>query len=377
MTDWSNCRNILCIRPDNMGDLLMSGPALRALKVTFNAKITVLTSTMAVGISAFMLEIDEVIVFDMPWVKMEQPADSTAVNQLIEILHAKKFDAAVVFTVFSQNALPAAMLAYQAAIPKILAYCRENPYGLLTNWAPDEEPYTLIRHQVQRDLHLVATVSAKVNDDRMRLTVPKKGWETMQTKLEPLGWKKHMPWLILHPGVSEIKREYPQAHWIEAGKTLVQKGYQLIITGSAKEKELTTDICSGIGQQSFNTAGILELEELIWLIKQSPLLLSVNTGPVHIAAAVDTPVVVLYAQTNPQHTPWKVHNRVLPFPVSPDVQSTNEVLKYLRETIYNPPAEMPAPNEIVNAVENLLEQVASSSLPFREKPDQNQEIQAS
>ena len=167
MSDWGNCRNILCIRPDNMGDLIMSGPAIRALKEAFNAKITVLTSTMAASISAFMPEIDEVLVFDMPWVKMEKPADSTAVQQLIGNLRSKKFDAAVVFTVFSQNSLPAAMIAYQAGIPKILAYCRENPYGLLTDWVPDKEPYTLIRHQVERDLYLVAKVSAKVNDDRL------------------------------------------------------------------------------------------------------------------------------------------------------------------------------------------------------------------
>lgn len=64
--DWSDCKNILCIRPDNMGDLLMSSPAIRALKETFESKITVLTSSMAKGISRLIKEIDEVIVYDFP-----------------------------------------------------------------------------------------------------------------------------------------------------------------------------------------------------------------------------------------------------------------------------------------------------------------------
>jgi hypothetical protein len=62
----------------------------------------------------------------------------------------KKFDAAVIFTVYSQNPLPTVMLAYLAGIPKRLAYCRENPYQLLTDWVPDQEPYTLIKHQVRQ-----------------------------------------------------------------------------------------------------------------------------------------------------------------------------------------------------------------------------------
>jgi ADP-heptose:LPS heptosyltransferase len=83
-------------------------------------------------------------------------------------------------------------------------------------------------------------------------------------------------------------------------------------------------------------------------------LLSVNTGPVHIAAAVDTPVVVLYAQTNPQHTPWMVPNRVLQFPVPAGSQSKNEVLKYLQQTIYRLPVAMPQANDIMEAVMELL-----------------------
>jgi ADP-heptose:LPS heptosyltransferase len=63
--------------------------------------------------------------------------------------------------------------------------------------------------------------------------------------------------------------------------------------------------------RSYSLAGQLNLGELGGLLEQASLLLSNNTGPVHVAAALGTPVVDLYALTNPQHTPWNVPNRVL------------------------------------------------------------------
>src|SRR4051794_37673766 len=131
---WQHCKNILIIRADNMGDLIMSSPAIRALKETFQARITVLTSSMAAGIVPCLVDIDEAMVFDLPWVKASETADSTGVAALVDQLKHRNFDAAIIFTVFSQNPLPAAMIAYMADIPLRLAYCRENPYGLLTDW---------------------------------------------------------------------------------------------------------------------------------------------------------------------------------------------------------------------------------------------------
>ena len=69
MDNWKTCKHILCIRPDNMGDVIMSSPAFRALKKTFDCNLTLLTSSMGSLISPFIKEIDETIVFDLPWIK--------------------------------------------------------------------------------------------------------------------------------------------------------------------------------------------------------------------------------------------------------------------------------------------------------------------
>src|SRR5690606_22825058 len=94
-------------------------------------------------------------------VKQEGYLDPGQFSALVDQLKQYRFDGCVIFTVYSQNPLPAAMLAWMAGIPLRLAYCRENPYQLLSHWVPDDEPYSQIRHQVVRDLELVKHIGAE------------------------------------------------------------------------------------------------------------------------------------------------------------------------------------------------------------------------
>lgn len=374
MSDWSNVKNILCIRPDNMGDLVMSGPALRALKQGLRARITLLTSSMAAGIAPFISEIDEVIVFDLPWVKTKESAGPEALIKLVDKLKNYHFDAAVIFTVFSQNPLPSAMIAYQAGISRVLAYCRENPYGLITDWVSEEEPFYYIMHQVERDLKLVSSVCEPIADKRLKISVRDTEWALIENKLRGIGFSMQNPWLIIHAGVSEKKRQFPNELWTGVASQLIGEGFQVLLTGSTGEKPLVASLQNEIGEGAFDTAGFFNIGQLITLISHASLLLSVNTGTVHIAAAVGTPVLVLYAQTNPQHTPWMVPNKVIEFPVPGDLKSKNSVIRYLDDNIYTDAAPMPDPEFIIKAALGLIRQPVESSLPFHGIPRENQEF---
>jgi lipopolysaccharide heptosyltransferase II len=331
MSSWKDRKNILVIRPDNMGDLLMSGPAIRALKESFHARITVLTSSMGAVIAPYMQEIDEVIVADLPWIKAKQTFSAEQYSALVQQLQEKKFDAVVIFTVYSQNPLPAALLAFQANIPKRLAYCRENPYELLTNWIPDKEPYNIIHHQVERDLALVASVDAKTYNNNLGIAYSEEAKEKLRLFLREKGIDATQPYIILHPGVSEKKREFPSEKWTTVCNELWEHvRCPILLTGTANEKHLTQPIASN-APHCYDLAGELPVEMFIALIAGASLVLSVNTGTIHIAAATHTPVVVLYALTNPQHTPWKVPSAVLPFSVKKDLKSKNQIVAYVSE----------------------------------------------
>jgi len=355
MIDWKNCKNILVIRADNMGDLLMSSPAIRALKETFHCKITLLTSAMGNLIAPFIKEIDNTIVAELPWIKIAEPLNEKDFKMLIERLQKLEFDAAVILTVYSQNPLPAAMLAYMAGISKRLAYCRENPYHLLTDWMVEKEPYTFIQHQVKRDLQLVKMIGGETEDERIKIFFSETAKKNVLKQLFAIGVDVEKDWLILHPGVSETKREYPQSDWIETGKLLRdQLNFQLLITGSFTEKNLCENIQHDIGEKSFSVAGLFSIEEFIALISLAPLVISVNTGTTHIAAATQTPVIVLYALTNPQHTPWQVNSTALFFSVKEDLRSKNEVVNYVRQHLMDKALEPPAPLRIMEEAEKLL-----------------------
>jgi lipopolysaccharide heptosyltransferase II len=362
--NWAGCKNILIVRADNMGDLLMSSPAIRAVKETINCKITVLTSSMGKGIAHFIPEIDEVIVCDLPWIKTNENFNSHDYFALVETLRAAKYDGAIVFTVYSQNPLPSAMLVYLSEIPKRLAYCRENPYQLLTDWVPEKEPYTFVRHQVRRDLDLVAHINCRTTDEGLSLKTDRSCWQQLKDKLSGLGIHENKKWIIIHAGVSEQKRRYSLENWVAAGKLLLSEfSCQLLLTGSSSESKLTDKITTAIGEDAFSLAGKLNLEEFITLIKHSALVISVNTGTIHIAAATGIPIIVLYALTNPQHTPWRVQGEVLPFNVDEHLKSKNEVIKYVNDNLFSSDVSCPSPEDINEAAKRILNQEDVQFIP--------------
>jgi ADP-heptose:LPS heptosyltransferase len=353
MNKWIDVKNVLVVRLDNMGDLLMSSPAIRALKETFQCKITVLTSSMAKAVAHYINGIDEVIVYDVPWVKTSENV-SDSFSDMVDQLKSKRFDAAVIFTVFSQSSLPAAMLTMLAGIPRRLAYCRENPYLLLTDWVPDPEPYSFIRHQIQRDLDLVHNIGAIVNNDEITIQSCDHRWASVQNKLSSLCVDLSR-WILFHPGVSEEKRQYPVALWRTVAKKIIgELKYNIVITGTSAEKRLAEEIRAGMEQNIFSLAGQLDLEEFITIIKHVSLVISVNTATSHIASATKTKIIVLYALTNPQHTPWKTTSKILTFPVDENLQSKNEVLKFVQQTIFKDQANTATPENILEATASLL-----------------------
>lgn len=333
----------------------MSSPAIRALKESFNCRITILTSAEATVISSFIPCIDDVITLNLPWDKTSNPISPDTMETIIEELKTRNFDAAIIFSVYSQNPLPAAMLAWLAGIPLRLSYCRENPYELLTDWLPDKEPYYIIKHQVRRDLDLVARVGAYTHENKLSLKIPEGASKSLNLKLQEAGVDIRRPRLIMHAGVKERDREYPADLWINTAiRILMQTGYQVLFTGSRSEEGLTSRLQRSTGPGSFSLGGVLNFEEFIALVDSCPLVISVNTATVHIAAATETPMIVLYALTNPQHSPWKASGYLLPFNISREAPSKNEIIHFVNDRYFSKPYKELLPLQIVSAAMDML-----------------------
>ncbi|HTI16606.1 MAG TPA: lipopolysaccharide heptosyltransferase II [Trinickia sp.] len=304
-------QHILCVRLDNLGDVLMTTPALHALKTGHpERQLTLLASGSGAQAARFVDDIDHVIEYDAPWVKHGQ-AEAKRDLAMRDRLAAQGFDAAVIFNVYSQNPLPAAMLCHLADIPRRLAHCRENPYRLLTDWVAECEPQHGTRHEVERQLALVAHVGAVTNDTHMRFAVRETDEATLGYKLAERGIDLHAPFLAMHPGATAASRRYPPERFAAAAKVLAtMTGWPVAVTGSASEAALCAQVWAD-DARIVDLAGVLELGELAALVRHARVLVSNNSGPVHIASALGTPVVDLYALTNPQHMPWQTPHRVL------------------------------------------------------------------
>jgi lipopolysaccharide heptosyltransferase II len=317
---WAGVRRVLAIRPDNLGDVLMTTPALAACAESVTGvEISLLGSPSGAAVAPHLGMVNDVIAARVPWVRHEAGVvvDDSA---LIADLAARRFDAAVIFTVCTQSALPAALLCRLAGIPLRLAHCRENPYDLLSDWVPETDlVMDSIRHEVRRQLDLVAHVGWHTRDERLRFTLRPQDQASLQRCLRERGLAPRprvagtgAPLVVVHVGASAPSRRYPAEQFGLAADAIAEAtGARVVFTGSADEAPLIDAARDCMTGPSVSLAGALGLGELAALIGQAQLLVSNNSGPVHLAAALGTPVIDLYAQTNPQHTPWQVDARVL------------------------------------------------------------------
>jgi ADP-heptose:LPS heptosyltransferase len=182
----------------------------------------------------------------------------------------------------------------------------------LTDWRPDPEPERLVRHEVQRQLDLVASVGCRARDERLSFTPSVRAARRIGRLLAAARVDRDRALVVAHPGASAPSRRYPAESFAAALGILAEEtGAEIVLTGDLAETDLVASIRGAMRARVHSFAGRLDLDELGALLARADVAISNNTGPAHIAAAVGTPVVDLYALTNPQHTPWHVQHRVL------------------------------------------------------------------
>ena len=303
--DWSSARRILAVRLDGMGDLLMTGPALRALKEAVPGRtVTAIVSPAAAACAALLPGIDDFIVHKAPWMKGSgsDPEDDQA---LIAHLRARVFDGAVIFTVFGQSPLPAA-LCHLAAIPRRAAHCRENPSALRTTWIREREPQESIRHEVERQLALVGHLGARLTGVRLKIRLARRFCEQAA-----MYRRDSRPLIIMHPRAAAPSRRYPEASYAAVLQGLGRETEAVcILIGTEDERTLLARIRSAAASEAPVVCGV-SLRASAGILDAADVVVTHNAGPAYLAAAVATPVAVPYALTNPRHAPWRAAARAL------------------------------------------------------------------
>src|SRR5215216_6706710 len=168
---WFAARNLLAVRLDNAGDVVLLGPALRAIKTTSpECQITLLASPAGAKAASLLPWIDSVLVWRSIWQDLGQlPFDPGRENELIQLIAERSFDAAVIFSSFSQTPHVAAYVCYLAGIPLRAGESKEFGGATLTDElrsGPDD------LHQAERNLRLVECLGFTVRDRRLHVSMP-------------------------------------------------------------------------------------------------------------------------------------------------------------------------------------------------------------
>jgi ADP-heptose:LPS heptosyltransferase len=310
--EWRHARRVLAVRLDNLGDVLVTTPAIHAIRESLpEAAITLLASPVGAQAGRLNPDVDEVVVYNAPWMDpwSHLPLDPVREMEAIARLSAS-YDAAVIFSSFRQSPLPAAYLCYLAGIPLRLAASIDGPGSLLTTRHRHPER---IMHEVERGLDLVAAVGMRTSDDRLVLRVP----DGARTEIAGLA-RHRRPLIVVHPGCSMPARTYPWEQYVEVVDIVVRNlGARVVLTGADSERPLVDAILARVNPwsraQVVAAAGTLTFPAFCALIDAADVVVTNNTGPMHMAAALGTPVVALFALTNPpeQWGPWRAPHRML------------------------------------------------------------------
>ena len=319
MSGWLEARRILAIRLDNIGDVVMLGPALRSVKETSPAAhLTLLASPGGATAAPLLPWVDDVITWRSVWQDLGQlPFDPGRERELIALLAERTFDAALVFTSFSQTPHVPGYVCYLAGIPLRAGESKEFGGATLTTelrGAPDE------LHQVERNLRLVECLGFRARDRRLAVSIPAGARAVVPDLLARAGLAPGAPFVVLHPGASAKARRYPPERFGEVARGLGERGWPVLVTGVERERDLLRTVLARAPAAGALIGGTT-LAEYAALLERAALVVTGNTLPMHLADAVGTPVLVLFSGTDleAQWRPRAVPHRLLrrPTPCHP------------------------------------------------------------
>jgi histidinol-phosphate phosphatase family protein len=280
---------VLAVRSDSAGDVLVTGPAIRAL-AHGSERVVLLCGPRGRAAAELLPGVDELIEWRLPWIDPEpDPVGAADLPGLTARIRDAGIDEAVVFTSYHQSALPLALLLRTAGVGRITAISEDYPGSLLD-----------VRHRCPAGVP---------EPERARRVAAAAGFglpDGDDGGLRVRGVRRHGPgdYVIVHPGASVEARSGSPDGLRHVVMTLAAAGHRVLVTAGPGEKTLASYVASS----SAELVAPPTVTDLAHLLAGAACLVVGNTGPAHLAAAVGTPVVSLFAPTVPyaQWGPYRV-----------------------------------------------------------------------
>lgn len=278
---------VLAVRLDSDGDVLLTGPAVRALGAL--GDVDLLVSPAGRQAAALLPGVRDIAVFDAPWSGLSPaPVDAGEISELVNRLGAARHERAVVFTSFHQSPLPMALVLRLAGVPVVAATSEDYPGTLLD-----------VRHRRPDGLHEVEAALSLARAAGGSLPPGDDGRPAVQAPLPDVS--RLVPrarYVVVHPGASVPSRAPSRDQAREIVTGLADAGWAVLVTGGPTETGLTADVAAA-SPAAADLGGRTSLAELAGVLAGADALVVGNTGPAHLASAVGTPVVSLFSPVVP------------------------------------------------------------------------------
>jgi heptosyltransferase-1 len=286
---------ILLIKLSSLGDVIHALPTLEALRSLYpRGHITWLVEDINAPVLAGHPALDEV--WPVPRPRFGNGKFLQHISEMLKAarrLREEPFD----LVIDLQGLLKSAFWVTMAHGKRKVGYDRTREFSYLA-LTERLAPFASESHAVWRYLNVARHLGAPATPPRFRL-----GLAPLDDLSHLLPLESGHPLAVLHPGARWPTKLWPGAHWARLAAWLARdQGFQVVITGSPGDQDLAAEIVAQAEVPLINLAGHTSLAELAALLLKARLAVTTDTGPMHLAAALGTPVVALFGPTAPWRT---------------------------------------------------------------------------
>lgn len=293
-------KNILIVRTDRIGDVVLTTPSIRALRLAYpQAHLAVMVTPQTRDLVEGNPDLSEVLVYD----RKGQDGGLGGFWRFVFGLRRRKFDLAVIFHTKKRTNL----ICFLAGIPHRLGYKNDKFGFLLTKPVIDKRPEGK-KHEAEYCLDLLKHVGVQSGDLKLSVPLKKESERWAEEFLKTNNIIGACEIIAIHPDASCISKRWPIGKFIELIKSLLKRGNaRIILIGGTEAEPITRNIQSALSGPVIDVAGKISLSQLASLLKRCRLLISNDSGPVHVAAAVGTPVVSIFGRNQAGLSParWR------------------------------------------------------------------------
>lgn len=293
---------ILVRAPNWLGDAVLAIPALKDIYHNFpQAQIVILGQP-------WTSELYSSLGFIADFISVNRVNRTRDFFSLAQNLHDQRFDLGILLT----NSFSSALLFTLARIPKRWGYAQDGRQLLLTQ-APSPPSSPVHQIEYYRQLLLALDCSPRPNnEDAFNLPLPQEPGQRESLALT-FDLDKNKRWIIFHPGAAYgPAKRWPIKHFARLAELMAQKGIEIILIGSLEDFSLGEQVASSPVLPLKNLCGKTSLSQLILLLQQAHLVVANDSGPLHLANLVRTPVIALFGPTDPRLTgPYRPPAQVL------------------------------------------------------------------